>query len=233
MYDVDKMYGKYSYEYFVHLFRCLQKYGSSEDHFIFYKDAEQRIKVSHDERSSLLRIEVLVPMSKDRLQSVVTSHNLNLCQKLKSDEFHHAYTSSNCVDIAGALMLGDESLLNQEDLIGLESKNAKGVFAKSMDGSQFVVPPFLSIGIAIVWGGHELVRFILSDMTSFSLRNFDLVEWVLFLISCYFYSALRVNKSHIPIFREGSCQTFLAWSAAIRGLKYWLFILVGISLITS
>lgn len=235
MYNPNKLSGKFSLEYLVHLCSCLEQHGSSSDYFRFSQNGVPQFEVSYDvEKTKLFEIKMLQPISEDRLDLLLETYSLKRMKHFNEKVTHQTLTAEVYVNVAQAIVFGSESLLNSEEDFELDSEFAQNVFGETMIGSQFEYPPFVNMALLLLWIGYEFVRysFFAKDL-SFSIGNIDIVEGLLFAVNCFFIWGSRPNHDDIPVFRKGTSTNFRIYKTSIKGCINLMIILIIVSLFTS
>ena len=241
MYETHKLSGKFSLEYLVHLFECLENFGSPQDHLKFSQNAIERVEVSYRASEEKFYIKILIPVSEAQLASIMKTHSLKRVKGTNKAIDNQTLSSDFFVNVARAMMFGSNTILDANEEFELDFKSAKRVFAKSEIGSQIEYPPLLNIALIVVWIGYEFVKFIFfNDSLHFDIRNVDLIEGFLFAINCFFFWGLKPNKKRtlagfddIPVFREGTTDSFILNKTATRGAINVMIILMIVSVFTS
>jgi len=216
------MSGKFSLEYLIYLFRCLEKHGSPENYFLFSQDGTSRIKVDYDESGTgRFRLEILHPISDARIDALVKAHSLDRAEYLNKVGSNPLVSTGSAVNAAHSMIFASPTLLNPDEAFELNFQSSLKVFLKTMANSQFPPSPLLNIPFVFVWGGYEFFRYkSFSGELNFNFHHFDLLEVGLLIINCFVFWALRTKKNTIPVFSEGTSSSFAAEKAATKSLIY-------------
>lgn len=211
MSDDYTLSGKFSAEYLTHLFECLKKHGSNGAHFKFSQDGVELLDVYYDhEELDLFKIKFLKQITENELDLLLKMRAFNKINISDREDAHQIVTTDNPKKIAQTIIPAPNMILNSDVAFELDYECAKDAFYKTCRRSQFVFCPILNMILLPLWVLYEFIIYVFfADGLSLSLSHFDRVESVLLALSCLSFWLLRVNKNHIPIFREGSPRDFI------------------------
>lgn len=230
-----KISGKFTLEYLIYLFRCLQKHGSVGDRIAFSQNSIQKIEIHYDsELTGSFRILILKPLSTLQLDKIIKTHSLVKVENPNEELFKHTLRADSPVDVAHCMLFGSNTLLNSEDEFELDFEFAKDVFVRTSSKAQVIHPPLLNLLFVLVWQGYEFLRYkVDADRLSFDIGHIDAIEVGLFLVSGWIFWVHKVTKEKISVFREGTCSSFERNKAWTRGLITSTVFLAVFSTFTS
>lgn len=234
MFDT-KVSGKFSLEYLIYIFRCLQLHGSIGDSLKFSQNDTQRLEVEYDpDRTGRFKIKVVNRLSAIELNELTASHSLDEIKNSNEEPFKHVLCADNARVVANSLILGSNTLFNVEEAFELDFESARDVFFKTSSEAQIIHPPVLSSILILIWGGYEFFRYVwVTDKFSFNVSFVDTIELGLFLVNAWVFWAHKMNKQHIPVFREGTCPKFELHKSLTKSLITSMFFLAILSSFTS
>lgn len=230
-----KISGKFTLEYLIYLFRCLQRHGSVGDRIRFSQDSIQKIEIAYDsELTGSYRIFILKPLSAIQLDKLIGTHKLAKVGNPNEELFKHTLRADSAVDVAHCMLFGANTLLNSEDEVELDFEFAKDVFVRTSSKAKVIHAPLLNLLLVLVWQGYEFLRYKLdAERLSFDISHIDAIEVGLFLLNGWLFWALKVTKEQIPVFREGTCSSFERNKAWTRSLITSAVLLAIFSTFTS